>query len=337
MLTTYYCEDYMNILITNLSYHASMDIIKLLKSIDKINFFIIGTSTLPYGNTSASKFVDKFIFQPPFAPELKYLEFIIKLCNQEQIDILFAIDEYEIKILSKYKDLIPAKFICPESDIIELFCDKEKANQAMKKLSINIPKSIESNADLNDINSNTIISRKKVSCASLGIKRFNINEIENVQDLITESTILQENILGMEYCVDVFCNKNGIPLIIVPRDRIAIRGGTTHKCSLIRNEKLISICKKICYNYKLPGFSNIQFIVEDKTNKIYFLEVNPRIGATTIASSLGSFNWIELFINHFYYDKPLENFEDNMNKVKWGAFISRYYEETICLKEENDR
>lgn len=328
----------MNILLTNLSYHATNDIIKLIKNSGFKNAYIIGSSEYPYGYTSASLFVDKFIKQPSLKDPNQYLKFIIKSCQNYKVDILFAIDEDEIKLLSKYKAMIPATFITPSSSAIELFCNKKNANDQIAKLNINIPKYINSREDLEGIASGKIISRKCISCASLGITKYNINESLDLTTIINHNDcIVQELISGVEYCIDVFSDKNGIPKLIVPRKRVAIRGGTTHKCLIEKNEKLIALCQKICKKYKLFGLSNIQFMVENDTNKIFFLEVNPRIGATTIATSLASINLIELFINHFHLGKELETYDYYMNKVKWGSFISRYYTETICLDYKDEK
>lgn len=321
----------MNIFLTNLSYHATNDIIKLIKNCKYNDAYIVGSSEYPYGYTSASLFVDKFIFQPPLVPNNEYIDFIIKTCHDYKIDILFAIDEDEIKLLSKHKEIIPAVFITPSSDVIELFCNKKIANAHIAELGINIPKYINSQKDLSGITSRKIISRKCISCASLGIKRYDIDETLDLDAITSSDCIIQELINGIEYCVDVFCDRNGVPKIIVPRKRVAIRGGTTHKCLIEKNERLISLCKTICSRYKLYGLSNMQFMIENGTDKIFFLEVNPRVGATTIATSLTSINLIGLFINHFFYGEELETYEYYMNKVKWGAFISRYYAETICL------
>ena len=326
----------MNILLTNLSFHATNDIIKEIRRGKYSKSILVGTSIYPYGYTSASLFVDEFIRQPSYYPEKDYVEFIIKTCRKYNIDLIFAIDEDEIKILSHYVNSIPAKLILPRFEIINMFCDKKCANDNISSLNIDIPKYILTNADLQNIANGKIITRKRVSCASLGIKIYDTSNIQDISLLSNANNIIQEYINGTEYCVDVFCDNSGTPKLIVPRKRIAIRGGTTHKCLIEKNEPLISLCKKICEAFVLPGLSNMQFIVENNSNKVFFLEVNPRIGATTIATSMSSVNLIELFIDHFCFGENLKDLTFYMDKVKWGSFISRYYCETICESYENE-
>lgn len=321
----------MKILITNLSYHASNDIIKeIRRSKFSQTTYIVGSSIYPFGFTSASLFVDKFINQPSFFPEIDYVNFIQETCKKFKIDLIFAIDEDEIKILSKYKEKVSATLIIPSYETLDLFCNKKKANDKLSSLNFNIPKYIATQDDLKNIPSGKIITRKCESCASLGIKIYNVNEKLDIKSLYTSDNIVQEFIQGTEYCVDVFCDRDCSPKLIVPRKRVAIRGGTTHKCLIERNEDLIALSQKICCCFDLPGITNMQFLIENETSKIYFLEVNPRMGATTIATGLAATNLIEMFIDHFCYNAELKSLEYYMNQVKWGSFISRYYCETIC-------
>ena len=176
---------------------------------------------------------------------------------------------------------------------------------------------------------NKVIIRDRVSCGSLGIKIIEKEDFHKIKTYFNDKFFIQEFINGREYTVDIFSDRSGTPKLIVPRERVAIRSGISYKCKIEYNIKLIEISRMICNKYKMPAFSNIQFIIDDKTDNIYFIEVNPRIGATSIATSLVSVNLAELFINHFYYKKKLNSFEYYMKQVKWGAFISRYYETLV--------
>ena len=71
----------------------------------------------------------------------------------------------------------------------------------------------------------------------------------------------------------------------------------------------------------------MQFITTHQ--KDYFIELNPRLGGTAIASVLSSFNFVEPLIENVLYGKEMDSYENNMKKVKWGTIVTRYYEETI--------
>ena len=47
---------------------------------------------------------------------------------------------------------------------------------------------------------------------------------------------------------------------------------------------------------------------------------------------MGSFNYLEMYLEHFVNNKKLLGFDYYMQKVKWGSIVSRYYEELIDEK-----
>ena len=51
--------------------------------------------------------------------------------------------------------------------------------------------------------------------------------------------------------------------------------------------------------------------------------------ARGIFSAIGSFNYLEIYLEHFVNNKMLLGFDYYMQRVKWGSIISRYYEEFI--------
>lgn len=325
----------MKILITHISYHCSVGIIKLLQKIETWPIEIIGCSSYPLGMSSGSLMVDRFYHAPSIEDTKKYLAFILWLIEKESIDFILSSDEVELLLFEKHRDLLQKKVVIPPVEIIQLFRDKQKATKAMTALGISTPTMIPYSILMNGLTEQKIILRENVSCCSYGIHITTSTDLADIQQHFTQTTFAQEYIFGQEYTVDVFCDCNGNPQIIVPRERLAIRGGITYKCRIANELSLIKICQKIYQNYHLPGFSNVQFIIKD--NIPYFIELNPRLGGTSIASSLVSVNLIELFIAHFFKGEELLGLEYYMKLIKWGAIITRYYEETVFFgAQENE-
>lgn len=314
----------MNILVTQLSYHSSIGVVKLLKDIKNISINIIGCSYFKKGYAPASLLVNKY-YQVSKNLDNKYLDDLLKIYDIEKIDFIISAEIKEFDLFSSTS--IESKCVFADKDIINLFSDKLIASNSILNLNLKIPK-IFGIKDIND--RKKYIVRKKISECSEGIKFF--DSIYNLPiEIYSSDYFIQEFIEGDEYTVDVFCDKDGHPKVIIPRKRIKIRTGITVICKIIYNEKLINYTKKIYENYKIPGFSNVQFIV--KNNIPYFIELNTRLGGTTIASSLVSVNLVELLIRHFYYLEELKSFDYYMEKVKWNAVVARYYEETIYMEK----
>lgn len=320
----------MRILITHISYHCSVGVIKLLRMITKWPIYIVGCSSYPLGMSSGSLLVDAFYESPPIEQEDDYLIFLKNLIEKQQIEFIISAEEIELKLFSKHARYFSEKTIIPSWKALCLFEKKLEASLALSQLGIEIPEIISYDSLRSSSYPNQIILRENVSCCSYGIHITHGDDLSDIDKHMTPTSFIQKFVSGSEYTVDVLCDRDGIPHFIIPRARLAIRNGITYKCRIEYEQQLIEQCKIICNHYYLPGFSNMQFIIQDKTP--YFIELNPRLGGTTIASSLASVNLIEVMLSHFFFGESMPDLKKSMQCVKWGAIISRYYEETIFFE-----
>lgn len=315
-----------NILIPQVSYFASVCLIKMLCKIKNIEIKVVGCDSFQNGMTSGSSLVD-VCYQSPDISELdNYFNFIKELCKKENINIIIPSDEDELLFLKEHENEFDCILVCAQKNILSLFLEKYNATVKIKELGINTPNII---TDLcNQLPSNgKIIFREKHSSGSQGIYKINLNEEKIILNKFNKDTFIQEFIEGKEYTVDVLCDKQGNVKIAIPRHRLDIRSGVSYKCAIKYNQAIINAVKKIYSVFLIPGFSNVQFIENEKG--IYFIELNPRFAGTGIASCLASFNFVELFIDHFIYDAELSEFDYYMKLVAWDSIITRFYEEII--------
>ena len=201
--------------------------------------FIIGCSCIPYGYSSGSILVDKFIKTDDIDKGYEYIIQIKKICDDYNIELIIS------------------------------------SSLAVSKVGLNIPH-IYNDDNLTLLVNKPIIIREKVSCCSYGIKILKNAKIDEIKKYSNKSSFLQDYIDGDEYTVDVLCDIEGNPKNIIPRRRLAIRNGITYKCIIEKNQLLIDACKNLYNNFYIPGFSNTQFIV--KEGIAYYIETNLRIG-----------------------------------------------------------
>ena len=319
----------MKILVTHVSYHCAVGAIKLLRKIKSWPIEIVGCSSYPIGMSSGSLMVDRFYHSPAVEKADEYIAFVLWLIEKECIDFILSADEAELLLFEKHQNHLQKKVVLPPAEMIWLFQHKKESAEAMAMLGIPVPTIIPYSELIKGIPAQKVILRENVSCCSYGIHITNSTNLVDIQQHFTKTSFAQEYICGQEYTVDVFCDQHGTPQLIVPRERLAIRGGITYKCRIVNEPLLIKICQNIYHKYYLPGFSNVQFIMKD--NIPYFVELNPRLGGTTIASSLVSVNLMELFIAHFFRGEALLGLDHYMGQVKWGSIVTRYYEETVFI------
>ena len=88
--------------------------------------------------------------------------------------------------------------------------------------------------------------------------------------------MVQEFIEGTEYSVDVFCDFDSNPITVVPRIRLATRGGEIAKGQISRDREIINDVMRMLDILKPVGHITIQCM---KTKRgIEYIEINPRFG-----------------------------------------------------------
>lgn len=319
-------EQEMNVLITQVSRMGAVCWIKCIRRITSQKISIYGCDYIPFGFSSGSQLVDYFVISPnPSEDAYDYMKFISTFYNQNNIDILLPVMDDEINILIQHKNFSNINMVAPEKEIFTLFYDKKLATQAILNLGLTVPTVLS-----NVYERENVIIRDRIGIGSRGITILKSKQKNDFYEL-TSKQFIQEYITGDEYTVDVLCDSDGNPVIIIPRKRLEIRQGLSFRCQLINDYQIIAACQKIYKHYKIPGISNVQFI---KTNEnLYFIELNCRIGGTTIASVLASFNFTELFFKNFVKKIPLGNMSNYMEYICWNSIISRYYEEVLFMPE----
>ncbi len=102
--------------------------------------------------------------------------------------------------------------------------------------------------------------------------------------------LIQEYLPGEEYSVDVLSDLEGVPLVAVPRVRLATKEGISVKGRVVRNPEVQELCLELARFLGLKGPSCMQ-MKRDREGRFKFLEVNPRMGGGTIFTTLAGVNF----------------------------------------------
>lgn len=316
----------MKILITNIASVTAISIVKILKRGKITDLHIWGTEAQKYGYNSGSMITDHYIQVPEVSSD-SYVQIIIEICQKHNINVLIPILDEELYLFSKSKLQDYVEVLFPDIETIELFRNKLLASIELNKMYPDISPQIYH--DISSIDCEKVIIRKKQSIGSQGIfirekKQLSFSDFNNGEYFV------QRYIEGTEYTVDILADTYGNIKLIIPRKRLQIKNGVSTKVEIINDRDIIDLCRLIYDKYCIPGLSNIQFIKRD--NRIYFIEINMRFAGMGIAGVLASYDYISDYILYLVCNEALGDFTNNMKKVKWGAIICRYYEETVLMQ-----
>lgn len=317
----------MRVLVTSIGSTPSIGVVKFIKA-TKRNIEIFGTDINCNDRIAGSSLVDSF-FKVPLNTDPAYLGEILKIVQEENIQILIPIHDYEIEVLSKESEKIKelgCAVIVSTFQTIKSVNDKYAFSKLLASANILTPASysIEQWKTMDFNETDPWILKPLRGVSSRGIYKGLTNEIKFLleKNEINDNTyMIQQYISGKEYTVDVFV-KNKKPYCVVPRVRDEIREGICYKSYTIPNEKFYNPITNIINLYDFYGPINIQFI-ESTDNNLYCIECNPRFGASSVTTLYAGINLFQFILDDFE-NKPLSL----INNYK-SIYMTRYWEEVI--------
>ena len=268
----------------------------------------------------------------PYATDNEYLPFLLALCKEKKIDLLFPGMDCELLKLSEYWQMfqeVGTKVVISNPDIVRLADDKLATQEFLHNNKFPFVKT----EMLNDEGKWTqegcfryygdyILKPLKGGARSKNTFRITGRTDRGVlPDVIineTQNYVIQEYIEGDEYTCGTV-TLDGIYRGCIVMRRI-LRDGDTYKAFVERNPVIEDLCEKICTILKPYGAFNIQLRLRDGVP--YVFEFNARCSGTTAARALAGFNEPLMIADYFLKGKEPEFEIKEIN-------ILRYWNELV--------
>jgi carbamoyl-phosphate synthase large subunit len=138
-----------------------------------------------------------------------------------------------------------------------------------------------------------------------------------------QGMISQELLKGVEYTTDVFCDRDGEPVYIVPRRRLNVKEGKSTAGIVERQDRITEGVREICRALRFLGPINVQaFVLPD--GSVRFTEINPRIAGGMALGFAATENWIGLIVRNILGGEPI-----SPRPIRHGLEMRRYYAEVF--------
>lgn len=250
----------------------------------------------------AFKYADKSIVTPLIYKD-EYIPFLLEYCKQENIKLVISLFDIDLPILSKNKDKfkkIGVDIIVSDVHVIDKCNDKLATYKFLIENGFNTPKTyIDIDECMKDIREKKInyplIIKPRFGMGSIGVFEaenkeeldvlYNktMNSIKNSylkfnckEELLNDSVIIQEKIIGEEYGLDVINDLNGAYQNTIVKKKHAMRAGETDCAEIIDNIEMKKIGKLL--SERLSHISNLDVDVFYNGREYYILEMNARFG-----------------------------------------------------------
>jgi len=219
----------------------------------------------------------------PLFSDSRCLESLLIICRTQAIDSIIPLTNKAIDFLNIHRKELSEgnwRLGIQESSTIEICHDKWNLSKFMEVESFTSPKTflLEESEPQNIF---PLIAKER---KGEGGKNQRIIEDQRDLDYCIDkfpNHIFQEFIRGREYSVDLFSNTAGIPQLIVPRERLSVRGGEVMTSRIDMNESIIDSVETLSRKLALKGPCNIQGILDDK-GSFFFTDLNLRFGSGSV-------------------------------------------------------
>ena len=224
-------------------------------------------------------FADKKYIIPRISAD-DYIQAIIDICNKEDVVLIVPTIDTELKKLSENCELIEnstnAKVLISRAEVVDICRNKNNTQAFFEEYGFGVPKLItDQDIERGNYTFPLFIKPKDGSSSINTFKINNKKELDFFRVYIDEPMI-QEFMKGTEYSVDAFLDFDSNPITIVPRVRIAVRGGEILKGQIVKDREIIDDIKRMLSVLKPIGHITIQCMKTEKG--IEYIEINPRFG-----------------------------------------------------------
>ena len=208
-----------------------------------------------------------------------YIPTLLDICKEDGIDCLIPTIDTDLLILAQNKEKfehIGTKVLIAKEDKVAICRDKNYTADYFISLGLKSPKPVNKVEEY--VGGFPAFIKPKDGSSSIDAYKVNNEaDLKMYADKV-EDYIIQPFISGTEYTIDIFCDYEGNPIFITPRERMAVRAGEVLKTRIAQDEVMIEEMKKLVDDYKPSGQITVQLIKESETGDNYYIEINPRFG-----------------------------------------------------------
>ena len=282
-------------------------------------------------------FADRFHIVPLFDnPSFK--SHFLNLCKKEKISAIIPLSNKSIAALEGLKADLKSMGVLPVISpvkTIHICLDKWDTYLFCKEHSIPSPDTILYNRDNNEIPIEFPLFFKKRKGEGSN-DTYLIKTKEQLKALqLDEEYIIQNFVQGTEYTIDVLSDFAGEPLSVVPRERLAVRGGEVLKGRTVRIPELVQWGAKITKILKICGPANIQCI-KNRQGNYFFTDINNRFGSGVVLTLAAGVNFPEMLFKLIRGEKVkkiIGEYEENLFMLRYDEAVFTRDQEAADVKE----
>lgn len=272
-------------------------------------------------------------FIVPYANNPNYCTTILKICKENQIQVIFPGSEQELTVIVNNRDYFTKygiQIFANTRDVINTFDSKWETFVRLSALNIKTP---DTTIDIDDTeffkrNTFPLVIKPIIGNASKNVFIIdNLEELSCIREYLELKKIpfvIQQHVGNEkeEYTISVLSDLKGNYLGSIVLKRI-LSGGFSQFVECQNYEEIDIVARKIAEKVNSKGPLNIQCRILN--NELYVFEINPRFSGTTPFRALLGFNEADIL-----FKKEKNDFEVfDKSLIKYDYFGVRGFHEEV--------
>lgn len=259
----------------------------------------------------------------------EYIPQLLKICEEEKVDCLIPTIDTDLMLLAENKkkfEAIGTKVLISAVEKVKVCRDKRFTADYFNSLGLKSPTPVDAVEKYN-FGYPAFIKPKDGSSSINAYKVNNEEDLKAYAEKI-DDYIIQPFISGKEYTIDIFCDYEGNPVFITPRERMAVRAGEVLQTRICQDDVMIAEMKTLIADYKPCGQITVQLIQDENTGDNYYIEINPRFGGGAPLSIKAGADSAKAVIRMLNGEKL-----DYVEKAARDQSIYSRFDQSVCVFE----
>lgn len=256
----------------------------------------------------------------PLFSDPQCLKAVLELCETANVCALVPLTNKSIEFIAQHRNELQAenrRLWIPDDRAIDICHDKWKLFEFLSNEGFETPPTF--------LAGKTGVPFPLIAKPRRGEGSKNLFVIEDIDELKyythkCPDHVFQKRITGQEFSVDVFCGKEGEPGLVVPRERLAVRGGEVMVSRINMDKKIIERVQALVAKLGLTGPCTIQGFKDGEL--FYFTDVNLRFGSGYVHTINAGGN-VPLMM---YKELTGQEFDSENLDIKDQSVMTRYPE-----------